>query len=229
MMVLVKASFVFVLGALLAGCGGEPRAEEKAPAPQASAAPAATADDRPAIVAFGDSLTAGYGVDPGKSYPDFLQQMIDDAGHRYRVVNAGISGDTTSGGVERVEGVIALKPALVVLELGPNDGLRGLPLAATRANLEEMIGRLKAAGAQVVLAGMTLPRNYGPDYVRSFENMYSDLAKKHSLPLIPFLLAGVAENNLHMQRDGLHPTVEGNRRVAANVMKVMQSLLVAAR
>ena len=225
MMVLVRAPFLFVLCGLLAGCGSSPPSEQKAQ----ETAPPRQADDRPVIVAFGNSLTAGYGVDPGKSYPDFLQQMIDEAGYEYRVVNAGLSGDTTSGGVERLDSVIAMKPEIVILELGPNDGLRGLPLASTRANLEEMIVRLQAAGARVVLAGMTLPRNYGPHYIRTFENMYSELAKKHSLPLIPFLLAGVAENNLHMQNDRLHPTVEGNRIVAANVMKILQPLLVRSR
>jgi acyl-CoA thioesterase-1 len=225
MMVLVRAPFLFVLCGLLAGCGSPPPAEEKSHA----AAPAPAADGRPVIAAFGNSLTAGYGVDPGKSYPDFLQKMIDEAGYDYHVVNAGLSGDTTSGGVERLESVIALKPQIVILELGPNDGLRGLPLASTRANLEEMIVRLKGAGVQVVLAGMTLPRNYGPDYIRAFENMYTELAKRHSLPLVPFLLAGVAEDNLHMQSDRLHPTAEGNRIVAANVIKVLQSLLVSSR
>jgi acyl-CoA thioesterase-1 len=177
------------------------------------------------IVAFGNSLTAGYGLDAGESYPAFLQQLVDEAGYRYRVVNAGLSGDTTGGGVGRLDSVLALKPEIVILELGANDGLRGLPVASTRANLQEMIGRLKAAGAEVVLAGMTLPRNYGADYIRSFEAMFTDLARQESLPLIPFLLAGVAENGEHMQADRLHPTEEGNRRVAANVMRILAPLL----
>jgi acyl-CoA thioesterase-1 len=183
------------------------------------------ADERPVIVALGDSLTSGMGVDPGRSYPDFLQRMLDERGYRYRVVNAGIAGDTSGGGVERLDSVIALKPEIVILELGANDGLRGLPIATTRANLEEMIVALKGAGAQVVLAGMTLPRNYGPDYIRSFETVFTELAQQHSLTLIPFLLAGVAEDNKHMQSDRLHPTVEGNRIVAANVMKSLEPLL----
>ena len=177
------------------------------------------------IVAFGDSLTAGFGVDPGRSYPDFLQQLLDRAGYRYRVFNSGISGDTTSGGVSRLDAALAMKPAVVILELGANDGLRGLPLATTRANLDEMIVRIKQSGAKVVLAGMTLPRNYGPDYIKSFENIYSDLAKRHSVALIPFLLAGVAEGGRYMQPDQLHPTVEGNRRVAATVLKTLEPLL----
>ncbi len=236
MMVVVRA-FIFFAGCLLlAGCGTRTRSDRDQPwtnapdPPRESAAPAQRAaqrapDTRPAIVAFGDSLTAGFGVDEGKSYPDFLQQLLDRGGYRYRVVNAGISGDTSEGGVDRVAAVAAARPAIVIVELGANDGLRGLPLSATRASLDEIILKLKGAGARVVLAGMTLPPNYGPDYIRSFESIYTDLAKKHSCPLIPFLLAGVAESGKYMQPDGLHPNVEGNRRVAANVMKTLQPLL----
>jgi acyl-CoA thioesterase I len=151
--------------------------------------------------------------------------MIDSAGYRYRVVNAGISGDTTGGGLARVDTVIRMQPEIVILELGANDGLRGLPVNTARANLEEIIVRLKGAGAQVVLAGMTLPRNYGTGYIRQFENMFTELAKKHSLPLIPFFLEGVAEVPNLMQSDRLHPTLEGNRRTAANVMRTLEPLL----
>jgi len=167
---------------LLVGCGGGARnakqPESPAPAakPQASAAKPEAPDNWPVIAAFGDSLSAGFGADQGKSYPDFLQQDLDRQGLRYRVVNAGISGDTSTDGLVRVDTVIALKPAVVILEFGGNDGLRGLPVAATRANLEQMIVALRKSGAEVVLAGMTLPPNYGPDYIRSFEAVYRDLA-----------------------------------------------------
>jgi acyl-CoA thioesterase-1 len=181
------------------------------------------------IAAFGDSLTAGFGAEPGKSYPDYLQQLLDRAGYRYRVVNLGISGDTTNGGVARIDSVTALDPEIVILELGANDGLRGLPPSATRANLDEMIAAFKKSGAEVVLAGMTLPRNYGPQYIREFESVFSDLARKHSVALVPFLLAGVADRRELMQGDGLHPTAEGNRRVAANVMKTLEPVLARAR
>jgi acyl-CoA thioesterase-1 len=223
MMGLVRIPFLLAACLYVAGCGGDSAPEPKA----GGSAPAGTAptDSRPVIAAFGNSLSAGLGVDPGKTYPDFLQQLLDERGYSYRVVNAGISGDTSGGGVDRLESVIALKPAIVVLELGANDGLRGLPISTTRANLEEMIVRLKQAGAQVVLAGMTLPRNYGAAYIRSFEAVFVELAKKHSLPLIPFLLRGVAEEGRHMQADRLHPTVEGNRLVAANVMEIIEPLL----
>ncbi len=222
----MKAILICSVCLFLAGCRSEP-----APAPQErrAEAPAAAPDDRPVIVAFGDSLTAGFGVEPGYSYPEFLQKLLDDAGYRYRVVNAGISGDTTSGGVERVNSVIELKPEIVILELGANDGLRGLPLSSTRSNLDETAAALKRAGAQVVLAGMTLPRNYGSAYIRGFEQIFPDLAKKHSLAIIPFLLAGVAETNELMQPDHLHPTVEGNRRVARTVFKTLEPLLKRTR
>jgi len=200
--------------------------DEASPSAAPSPAPEAkSSDTRPVMVAFGDSLTAGFGADPGESYPDFLQKELDRRGARYRVANAGVSGDTTTDGLERVQTVIALKPAIVILEFGGNDGLRGLPVSTTRANFEQIIVALQKAGAKVVLAGMTLPPNYGPDYIRSFEAVYKDLAKQYHLPLIPFLLRGVGGNPALMQRDGLHPTGEGNRTVAKNVMETLAPLL----
>jgi len=214
---------------LLAGCSREqPKAPERGAAPEreSPAPPAAqTPDPRPAVVAFGDSLSAGFGADPGKSYPDFLQKEIDRRGYRYRVVNAGVSGDTTTDGLERVGTLTALKPVIVIVEFGGNDGLRGLPVSTTRANLEQIIAVLQKAGAKVVLAGMTLPPNYGPDYIRSFEAVYHDLAKNYRVPLIPFLLRGVGGHADLMQRDGIHPTGEGNRIVARNVMETLEPLL----
>lgn len=183
------------------------------------------ADPRPVVVCFGDSLTAGYGVDTGLSYPDFLQKLIDAKGYKFRVVNLGISGDTTSGGLSRIQTAIALKPAITILELGGNDGLRGLPLATTRANLEAMTKALLATGSKVVIAGMTLPPNYGPDYIREFEQIYVQLATKYKLPRIRFLLEGVALNSALMQRDGIHANVKGNEKVAANVMATLEPLL----
>lgn len=177
------------------------------------------------IVAFGDSLTAGFGADPGKSYPEFLQQELDRRGYHYRVVNAGISGETTTDALARLGTVTALKPAVVIVEFGGNDGLRGLPVATTRANLEQIVAGLKQSGATVLLAGMALPPNYGPDYIRDFERVYTDLAKKEKVALIPFLLAGVAGTTQYMQQDGLHPTAEGNRLVAATVRHYLEPLL----
>jgi acyl-CoA thioesterase-1 len=177
------------------------------------------------IVAFGDSLTAGYGLDAGLSYPDFLQKTIDAKGYRYRVVNQGISGDTTSGGVARMDSALVLKPAIVILELGANDGLRGLPVANTRANLEEMIVAFQRGGAKVLLAGITLPRNYGPDYIRDFDSVYRDLAARHKLDFLPFLLEGVAMNPQLMLPDALHPNAKGAEKVAGNVFSVLEPML----
>jgi len=219
---------ILTMGALLlAGCGSQPSAPPEAAATAApgSAPRAPAADGRPVIVAFGDSLTAGYGADPGKSYPDFLQQELDRRGLRYRVVNAGISGDTTTDGLARLSMVTALKPAVVIVEFGGNDGLRGLPIATTRANLEQIVAELKQSGTKVLLAGMTLPPNYGPDYIRDFQRIYVDLAAKEKAPRIPFLLDGVAGTTRYMQQDGLHATGEGNRIVAGTVMRSLEPLL----
>jgi acyl-CoA thioesterase-1 len=183
------------------------------------------ADTRPVIVVLGDSLAAGFGLAPGESFPDGLQQLLDQRGLRYRVVNQGISGDTTSGGAARVKQALQMKPAVVIVELGANDGLRGLPLTATRANLAAMIDEFRKSGAKVLLAGITLPRNYGPDYIQGFDRIYRDLAREKRVALIPFLLEGVATNPKLMQPDALHPTAEGARRVAATVLRYLQPLL----
>lgn len=217
-------SLFFALG--LAACSNAPHTE---PAPTGSTPatekPAAPADSRHRLVAFGDSLTAGFGAEPGASYPDFLQKLIDQRHYPWRVINAGVSGDTSTDGLARLPGVLDYKPEMVILELGANDGLRGIPVEATRENLEQIVQALQGAGAKVVLAGMTLPPNYGPDYIRPFEKIFTGLAAKYKLTLIPFLLAGVGGHPALMQKDGLHPTAEGNRRVAANVMRVIDRVL----
>jgi acyl-CoA thioesterase-1 len=176
-------------------------------------------------VCFGDSLTAGYGTDPGEAYPDFLQKTLDQRGYRYRVVNAGVSGNTTKDGIERLDRVIALKPALVVVEFGGNDGLRGLRIEDTRANLDKIVSRLVASGTRVVLAGITLPPDYGPDYIRQFDETYSLLAKKYHVPMLPFLLKGVFGVNGMMQQDRTHATAAGNKMVADNVRELIAPLL----
>lgn len=211
---------------LAAGCA----TKEPAPATPAPAAPPAppreeVKDDRPVVLAFGDSLSAGYGVETGLSYPDFLQKELDAKGFKYHVVNQGISGDTTSGGLARLAQGLETKPYLVILELGGNDGLRGLPLTVTRDNLDKMTAAFKESGAKVVIAGMTLPRNYGADYIKEFEQIYPALEKKHGVKRMRFLLEGVAMNPALMQRDEIHPTAEGNKIVARNVMKVIEPLL----
>jgi acyl-CoA thioesterase-1 len=199
------------------------------PSPQALDRPPAgapkTPDSRPVIVCFGDSLTAGQGLDPGQSFPDLLQQDLDARGYRFRVANMGVSGDTTQDGLERLTVVLAEKPAIVLLELGANDGLRGQPVAGTQANLAQMIEALQKAGSKVMLAGITLPPNYGPTYIRQFDQMYRDLAAKYQLTMIPFLLEGVGGKPQLMQKDGLHPNAEGTRIVEATVRKTLEPLL----
>ncbi|MBV9083487.1 MAG: arylesterase [Acidobacteriaceae bacterium] len=177
---------------------------------------------RPVIVAFGDSLTAGV---VQNSYPAELQRVLDDHGYRYRVENQGVAGDTTTDGLARIENVIAAHPALVILEFGGNDGLRGVPVEAIKANLEQMILRLKQANIPLVLAGITLPPNYGAEYVTSFTAIFPDLAKKYSLRLIPFLLVDVYRHSDMMQPDGIHPSGEGNKIVAQDVFHLIQPLL----
>jgi acyl-CoA thioesterase-1 len=209
------------------GCGNRssPPSEPAQSTAPADAGRTPAADARPVIVAFGDSLTAGFGADPGNSFPDFLQQELDRRGYGYHVVNTGISGETTTDALARLASVTALKPAVVILEFGGNDGLRGLPVATTRSNLDQIIAGLKQAGAAVLLAGMTLPPNYGPDYIHAFQQIYPDLAAKYRVARIPFLLDGVAGTTRYMQPDGLHPTAEGNRMVAATVMRYLEPLL----
>jgi acyl-CoA thioesterase I len=209
---------------LLAACGDQPKPRPAARGSAPAAAPAQS-DTRPAIVAFGDSLSAGFGLEAGQSFPDLLQADLDRRGLRYRVVNAGISGDTTSDALDRLDAVIALQPAIVILEFGGNDGLRGLPVATTRANLEQLITGLGRGGAKVVLAGMTLPPNYGPDYIRSFQRIYPELAAKYKVALIPFLLEGVGGHPDLMQGDALHPNAAGSRKVEGNVMRALAPLL----
>ncbi|MEW6245836.1 MAG: arylesterase [Nitrospirota bacterium] len=184
-----------------------------------------SADDRPRIVAFGDSLTAGLGVAPEDSYPAHLQRRLDTAGYRYRVINAGISGETTAGGLRRVPWILQSRPSLVILELGGNDGLRGLNVEETRSNLEQIIERLLAEKVPVVLAGMKLPPNYGADYTSRFEAIYPELAKTYGLTLIPFFLEGVAAKATLNQADGIHPTGEGYRLIAENIFRTIAPLL----
>jgi len=199
------------------------RAQSKA---QSKAAPkAAPADRRPLLVCFGDSLTAGAGTGPGESYPDYLQSALDQRHIHYRVDNQGISGNTTKDGLQRLPGILALHPAVVLVEFGGNDGLRGLPIADTRANLDLIVATLQHSGARVALAGITLPPDYGPDYIRQFDQTYTLIAKKYRVPLLPFLLQNVYGVPGMMQRDRTHATAAGNRIVARNLLPLLLPLL----
>ena len=189
------------------------------------AASLSTPDTRPRIVAFGDSLTAGLGVQANESYPAQLQRRLDDLEYPYRVVNAGVSGDTTAGGLRRVPWILNNKPELVILELGANDGLRGLDVDQTKRNLQQIIDRLREAGVTVILAGMKLPPNYGQDYTTRFEAIYPALAREYRLPLIPFFLEGVGGASSLNQADGIHPTTEGYEIIVEQVLKVLKPVL----
>lgn len=226
MAVLIRLMPAIALAVAFSACGDKNKPAAQTPnQARTSAQPAPVADERPVIVAFGDSLSAGFGVEPGKSFPDDVQRLLDAEGFRYRIQNMGVSGDTTTDGVERLPNVLSAHPAIVILEFGGNDGLRGQPVQASRQNMEHMIQAITHEGAKIVLAGMTLPRNYGPEYIHSFEQIYVDLAKQYKLTRIPFLLEGVGGNAQLMQPDGIHPTAEGADIVAHTVMKYLRPLL----
>jgi len=185
------------------------------------------------IVFFGDSLTAGYGLtDPdAQSYPAQVQRKIEAAHLPWRVVNAGLSGETSAGGLRRVDWVLNQKADIFVLELGANDGLRGTSPSVTEANLQAIIDRVRSRypEARIILAGMRMPPNMGPDYAEDFQAIYPALAKRNGITLIPFLLAGVAMMPELNQGDGIHPTASGARIVADGVWKAIQPLLMAVR
>lgn len=185
-------------------------------------------EEWPKIVAFGNSLTAGAGIPAEESYPSQLQRRLDESGYRYRVINAGVSGDTTAGGLRRVDWVLKSQPQIVVLELGANDGLRGLSLDQIYDNLDAIIRRVEAADAKVILAGMKLPLNYGEEYRSQFEAVYRRLAQAHHIALIPFFLEGVGAQARLNQADGIHPTGDGYRVIVDNLWPVLTPFLTQA-
>lgn len=212
----------------VAACGGASRDAANTDAPAATPASSSTpAQTLPKIVAFGDSLTAGYGLSSQRqSYPAVLQQMIEADGYRYEVVNAGVSGDTSAGGLRRLDWTLdAGGVRFVILELGANDFLRGQPIAETRKNLSAMIERAKARGARVLLAGMYTTTNAGREYLREIDEMFKSLAREHDVPLIPFFLDNVAGRPELNLEDGVHPNAEGTKIVAATVYKYLKPML----
>jgi len=225
MAVSLKLMLLAAVAVAFSACGSRETPQTQPVSVEAQPVKPVSADTRPVIAAFGDSLSAGFGVEPGKSYPDDLQRLLDAAGYHYRVVNLGVSGNTTTDGLERMPEVLAIHPAIVILEFGANDGLRGLPVASTQKNLADMVEAFRNASVEVLLAGMTLPRNYGPEYIKSFEQLYVDLAAKYKLARIPFLLEGVGGHPNLTQPDGLHPTAEGTAIVAGNVINYLQPML----
>ncbi len=227
---------------LFAGCTkprdgrtASPFPSATAPSPESRAAPASApvaplsgADERPVVLFLGTSLTAGYGLDdPADAYPALIQGRLDAAGLRYRAVNAGVSGETSAGALRRLDWVLKQPVAVLVVETGANDGLRGQDPEATRANLQAIFERARRQlpSPRLVLVGMEALPNYGEAYRRRFQAIYPELARKNGAALVPFLLEGVAGVPSLNQADGVHPTAEGQRRVAETVWKVLRPLL----
>jgi len=181
-------------------------------------------DETGVILFFGTSLTAGMGLDPNDAYPAVIQQKLDSLNLPYQVVNAGLSGETTASGINRIDWVLNQEVDVFVLELGANDGLRGIPLDETRKNLQAIIDRVRSKNPEtkIILAGMQIPPNLGQEYTSGFRNIFPELAKKNKLRLIPFLLEDVAGNPELNQQDGIHPTAEGQKILAGNVWKVLE-------
>ena len=217
-------SLVLTLAACTSSQEPTPEAEFR-PGAAVAAGVESRPDNRPLILAFGDSLTEGLGVDPQESYPTQLQAELDRGGYAYRVVNQGISGDTTTGGLARLPLALELEPAIVILELGANDGLRGVPIDVARDNLGRMIEAFQEIGTTVVIAGLTLPLNYGPDYIAAFESMFVELAETYRTERIPFFLEGVGGDRALNLPDGIHPTGEGYEIVVRNVLATIEPLI----
>jgi acyl-CoA thioesterase I len=188
------------------------------------AAPA-RAEER-TILAFGDSLTAGQGVPAAEAYPALLAARLSAEGYRYRVINAGVSGDTTAGGLRRVDWGLRLNPEIVIVELGANDALRGQDLSSVGTNLDQLVDRFQSAGARVLLAGMRLPPNYRGGYATEFQGLYKEVARRRGVALMPFFLDGVGGDPRLNQRDGIHPTPEGYRVIVDRLWPYLRPLLV---
>lgn len=214
-------------GVWLSACGSSQKATV-GEAPALGRSPSTVvpaADDRPLLVALGDSLTAGLGLDATEAYPAVLQARLDAAGLTLRVVNAGVSGDTSAGGVSRLDLALSGDVRVLIVALGGNDGLRALPVDALRANLSKILAQANAREIATILAGMEAPPNLGADYTRAFRATYASLAKDHGVTFVPFLLEGVAGVERLNQPDGIHPTAEGARAVADHLWPVVEPLV----
>ena len=183
------------------------------------------ADTQRVLVCFGDSITAGYGLDADKSYPAALKSLLDGRGYHYKIVNQGVSGNTTKDAVARVNSIVALHPEVVVVEFGGNDGLRGLPLEATRQNLDSVLTTLQAARVRILLVGITLPPNYGAEYIQSFNAVYRDAASKHHVALMPMIYDHIYTVPGTIQGDGIHPTAKGSQLIAEHMAPLLIPLL----
>ncbi len=230
-----KRRFLLSLVALstfiVASCASAPRREQFANAERTSSVPSNDAarrsprEQRPKIVAFGDSLTAGYNLPSAESYPSLVQQRLEADGYDYEVVNAGVSGDTSAGGVRRIDWALEGDVRIVILELGANDILRGQPVSEMKRNLSQIIERAHSRGAQVLLAGMYAPTNSGIEYQRQVRDAFQELARQYNVALIPFFLDRVAGIESLNQSDGAHPNAEGTRIVADSVYQALQPML----
>lgn len=211
---------------LLAGCGQAPT--EPSP-PQATAAEPVVSEhpDRVLVAVLGDSLAAGYGLPASEAFPAVTGELLRERGHELEVINAGVSGDTTSGGLTRLDWILAQAPDILVVELGGNDALRGQPLEHTERNLREIVDRGLAAGARVVLLGMDLPANYGPEYAAAFAAMYERIAADAGVALVPGFVRGLAGNPELIQPDGLHPTAAGQRLLAETLAPHLEKSLAS--
>lgn len=185
--------------------------------------------ERPRLVCFGDSITAGYGLGPGESYPDALQRDLDKLGYSYKVENMGTSGATTKDATARVGAIIASHPAIVIVEFGGNDGLRGLPLDQTKRNLDSLLTTIEAAHIHVLLAGITLPPNYGPDYIHQFDQIFVDLARTHRTALVPMIYKDLVHVSGTIQPDGIHPTAKGSEIIAKTLLVALRPMLRKSR
>ena len=180
---------------------------------------------RPLIVCYGDSITAGYGLNSGQSYPDALQRDLDQRSFTYKVSNMGTSGATTKDAVANIRSVLETHPAIAIVEFGGNDGLRGLPLEQTRKNLDAVLTTLDNAHIKVLLAGITLPPNYGQDYISAFDQVYRDLAAKHHTAFVPMIYKDLVNVPGTIQGDGIHPTAKGSEIIARTMLPVLTPLL----
>jgi acyl-CoA thioesterase-1 len=232
MATMLRRSFLllFVAGAVTAcSRGDEPAGAAepvRQPADLSRTDVAEPQDTRPRIVALGDSLTAGLGLNASEAWPALIQQRLDEEGYAYRVINAGVSGDTTAGGRRRLDWVLGDGDVRVlVLELGANDGLRGLSVDEMKANLAAMIREARSRDIKVLLCGMEAPPNFGPEYTAAFRQAFADLAAEHDVAFLPFFLDGVAGVPSLNQPDGIHPNAEGTRRVAELVWRALEPLL----
>lgn len=204
------------------GCSQEASVAEDAAPTHVAEAPAAPG---PLVVFLGDSLTAGYGLTEEEAFPARLAAALREGGHPVRVVNAGVSGDTSAGGLRRLPWLLTQHPDVMVVALGANDGLRGLPVSLTEKNLREIVAQAKEKGVRVLLLGLRLPPNLGADYVHAFEAVYPRVARETGAPLVPFFLEGVGGVAALNQEDGIHPTAEGQRRIAATVLPYLEPLV----